>query len=89
MQVRRENSIEVSLTVDVEPYVNWANAVQFHWSTGGDQRGVGWSLTIPPADFKELARTMIAADRDAALDAFASAIKGRRRKAIRRDYALG
>lgn len=86
MKVRRVNGQRVSLELGVEPYVTSSNEVQIHWGTGGNDRGAGWSVTLSPGDFKDMARSMIAADREAALDAFAAAIKGRRRKPVRRDY---
>lgn len=83
MQVTRTNSLEISYRATVEPKLSYGSRIEVGWSTGGMERGAGWRLAIGSGDFKALARLMMAADGEAALDAFAAAIRGRRQRVPR------
>lgn len=85
MKVVRENNAYVSNVQEIEPFVADAGVVKLRWGVGGEQRGVDWTVTIAPEDFKALAAAMIVADRQAAVKAFEASAAAKRHR-VRRSF---
>ncbi len=75
IRIHRNNDEQSANHHLISPAVSNAGHVYFSWTTGGIERQSSWSLSIEPGNFEGVIKAMLATDRTATIEAFASALK--------------